>query len=133
MTICNHYFSINSNIILVKFYNSVIKNIFFHYISERITTRNINNKLLRILRMFKVSKSTLQSVTRKPVVIKPTQLCDNRPLVILCAWAGAREKTLTAYAKMYEEMGCPSIQIGTNLTHIKGGKALAFQQTLWLG
>merc|ERR1712012_721094 len=32
---------------------------------------------------------------------------------------------------MYEEMGCPSIQIGTNLTHIKGGKALAFQQTLW--
>ena len=101
--------------------------------SEKISKRNINNNLFQILRMFKVSKSTLQSVTRKPVVIKPTQLSDNRPLVILCAWAGAREKTLTAYAKMYEEMGCPSIQIGTNLTHIKGGKALAFQQTLWSG
>ena len=83
--------------------------------------------------MFNVSKSTLQRVTRKPVVIKPTQLCDNRPLIILSAWAGAREKTLTAYAKMYADLGCPSIQVGTNLTNIKGGKALAFQQTFWKG
>ena len=82
--------------------------------------------------MFKISREFLKDVARVPVIIKPNVDVErNRPLVILSSWAGAQEKTLTEYAKMYQKFGCPSMQIGVDLTKKKGLNALASQQTYW--
>ena len=47
------------------------------------------------------------------------------------AWAGARERTLQNYANFYADLGYPSIQLGVNLTHLKGFNQLASQQSFW--
>ena len=47
------------------------------------------------------------------------------------AWAGARERTLQNYANFYADLGYPSIQLGVNLTHLKGFTQLASQQSFW--
>ena len=47
------------------------------------------------------------------------------------AWAGARERTLQTYANFYAGLGYSSIQLGVNLTNLKGFNQLSSQQSFW--
>jgi len=67
----------------------------------------------------RINRDFLKTVTRLPLVLKPLKQSD-KPVIILSAWAGARDKTLLKYAEMYQGLGYPSIRIGVNLTRLKG-------------
>jgi len=81
--------------------------------------------------MFRISRNALEQIARVPVVSKPTNVKPDRPIVILSAWAGAREKTLKQFSKMYSEMGYASIIIGVDLSKKTGLDALLAQQSFW--